>query len=384
MSGCRYAIISPNQQFVYILSGKALTLFSNVGNEDIVSLCSQKKRLKLAKALSIKRFPGGYNTYMIIESNSLNVYSQASPNGDDKVVYSLQIADPNTPGPFCLVLDDNGTLSSVNTSTNKVSSSNIANANNQNSDVNGYNAALDLERRLRNLKAYLIFRGFHLDIDTDLSSIDMQIQLPIVIPTYDPTVDWEERFNSLLKYLHNSGKISNEIVKSLTLKFQKHTQTHTPTMDDLLGADGPYVDGNEDIETTVQSQQEEDEAEDKEKKDKDNALSLKELGVVSGTQFSVELPGVSALVQNVEDIGGMKQWESLGNNLYGGLKGAVNTMEQQNRLLNLQAYLKMRGYIIESYDPNVQVAYTSTLKYDPNVDWKTRFDNWQTYVSHKA
>jgi len=256
--GCRYALISPNQKYFYILSGRAFTQFYNAGNEDYVGMCVARKRLRFAKALSIRRFVGGFGTYLAIEDNVLNIYSKKLPNGDEFKVYSVKIAIDGAQGPLTMVLNDFGNLDVYDVN-DKLVTDPAFGANKDagappgppiymgaTNDVNSYNAAEDMKRRILNLKAYLRMRGYIIPYDTPSNSTASGTQsqssetLASSLPSYSYKVDYRGRFEQLLAYLLKSGRISQDEYNSQMKEMQNmenllNAYTMPDGQDDLLG-----------------------------------------------------------------------------------------------------------------------------------------------------
>lgn len=234
--GCRYALVSPNQTYFYVLSGGALALFFNAGNENYTDLCTKRARLKNAVAVSIRRFKGRYNTNMFIEDDYLNIYSKETAGGNEKLVSSVKISSTPDGGPFTIVLSDKGTLDVLDISGNVVTDDAFkafASGSEESDDAMSYNVARNRRYRILNLKAYLRLRGFYLDMVKDDNN-------PVAsngsTMPFNPKTDYIGRLRLFYMYLSHSGRISDDELHERLNQLDKATEEiMSASAADLLG-----------------------------------------------------------------------------------------------------------------------------------------------------
>jgi hypothetical protein len=212
--GCRYMLVSPSQQYFYVLNRSMLTLFRSMGNEDITALCMRNRPPRLVVPVNRQYFRGFTNTRAVLEDGMLRVYSQYDPEAADELVYQVQAASESAEPPFALVLEDSGRLV-VYDATNRVVSSNLFDQPSQPLEDDEYDPVKDRRERMLQLIAYLkLIRLYRLvqatsDADT-LVQVGRQMDLLLAndqLPPYNSTEDYIARLEKLLGFLIRTRRI---------------------------------------------------------------------------------------------------------------------------------------------------------------------------------
>jgi hypothetical protein len=232
--GCRYALISPNQTYLYVLSKKGFTLFWNNQGVDYVDLCKRRKPIRGVTPLFIRRFIGGFDTRMVIEEDTLNIYSKMSKDGEEILGYSVVISNTKEGAPFTMILNNDGTFDVFDVNNKNVTNAafkanNDAEAMGDLNGNNGFNntnlngGLTDLQIRILNLKAYLRLRGYAmLEKEVDNSfNLDKRTSVATIINNlmknnansrslteYNSKINYQIRLEELLLYLLRSKAIT--------------------------------------------------------------------------------------------------------------------------------------------------------------------------------
>lgn len=113
IAGCEFILVSQGYTFFMMLENSSISIFRNKIGADIVSACSRGVDLKkVGERFKTIRFPGRFDTRMVIEDNVLNVYSKPTRGSSETLAYSIALVkDPsNVQQPIVLLLNDEGAL----------------------------------------------------------------------------------------------------------------------------------------------------------------------------------------------------------------------------------------------------------------------------------
>jgi hypothetical protein len=209
-TGCRYMLISPNQRFFYILGRSRLTVFQNLGTEDVANLCLRNRNPRQVIALRSLFFMGGKKTRLLLEDDSINIYAD-DENGVENIVLSLPAAMEAAKPPFALVLTDDGRMV-VYDSANKAVSSNMFDDEFQDE----YDPVLDRKMRLLNMVAYLRLLGLYKETPVDVVN-KIREENPDLLPLFDESIppfnsnyDYTIRLQTLVMHLQERGYLRRD------------------------------------------------------------------------------------------------------------------------------------------------------------------------------
>lgn len=209
--GCRYSLISQNNQYIFMLGPYWFGLYRNMGNEDFVALCKFKQFPKMVVPIKQTYFKGVFRSHLVLEENQLVIKSSLTEEGTEEPVFSMQLTRPGASAPYCLVLENDGSLV-VYDYANEVVSSNMFD---QPSDefIDEYDPVKDRRERMINLVAYLKVLRLYKEIPQLQESIEREGQQSELlmandnVETYDSKKDYIRRLELLLEFLISTKRI---------------------------------------------------------------------------------------------------------------------------------------------------------------------------------
>lgn len=221
-AGCNSMLVSNNSMFAFMLTSRKFGIYRLPNGVQ----CKTSTWTKLFE----QRIKGYYNTKMVIEDSFLNAYSSLTQNGTETNIYSLRIARDDTRSALALVLGDDGSLSVFdknNVSVQIVNADGTLDTSVTNDEgthaetVNGnwkeYDEIEDFRRRMLNLRAYLRAINYLVEETTGVDPSTSQLPIPRTIldsiPAFDAEIDYHDRYNEWLEYLHIYGHMDIELVK---------------------------------------------------------------------------------------------------------------------------------------------------------------------------
>ena len=210
LQGCSTALVSQNNMYYLVLGGKNLTLYKNTLNNNLSINCANNSYSGLKVISNIPFKNGGTNSYLIIEENNINIYSAPSNKFSPSIVKSMPFTDINSgklASQYSLILNNNGTIQIIDVNNNISGSLDGSFATND-ITTHPYNKNDDYNRRLLNLKLYLIFRNIYIDAQTNANSQTIKTQISENIPEYNSATNYMQRMLELLTYLESQNKIS--------------------------------------------------------------------------------------------------------------------------------------------------------------------------------
>jgi hypothetical protein len=233
-AGCDYMLVSPNNQFIYILNQRTVTLIHNLNLQNLSETCFKTPAFT-SKFQILKKIPfTGIGSKLIIEGTNLNVYSY-DEGGIEDIAFSIPIVDPNSKAqpPFTLILDNMGRFN-IYDAKNTVVTSVLLNKTLSASGTGGptpgmspssymsekdigqcvsagpYNDKDSQRCRMLNLVAYLKLKGVYKNIintETD-STANRQYQIMYEkVATFDSKQDYVKRLIDLVNYIEVKYKI---------------------------------------------------------------------------------------------------------------------------------------------------------------------------------
>lgn len=203
--GCRTGLVSQNNRYYLVLSGRNLTLYYNYFDVNLATSCINSSFWGVGVIWNTL-FTGGYHSYMIVEDNSINIYSATDANGTPLVVKSFQFSvpqDSSSPTQLTLILNDDGQLLVVNVKNETIANFNDLQGINANDDGKPFNKKADYARRLLNLKHYLILHKVYIDVQT---SEPEKAPPDLKMPPFNSHNNYILRMYELLTYLVNNNK----------------------------------------------------------------------------------------------------------------------------------------------------------------------------------
>jgi hypothetical protein len=108
---------------------------------------------------------------------------------------------------YSLVLNNNGSLQVID-AYNNISGSIDNSFTTYDISSHPYNKNEDYNRRLLNLKLYLIFRNIYIDAQINANSENIKTQIASNIPEYNSATNYMQRMLELLTYLESQNKIA--------------------------------------------------------------------------------------------------------------------------------------------------------------------------------
>lgn len=218
-TGCRYMLVSPRQRFFYVLTRSMLTLYRNLGSEDVTALCMKNKIPKYVVPVQRLYFNGNINTRAVLEEGELRVYSQRDEEATDELVFKSRATKNDTNPPAALVLEDSGRLV-VYDNTNNVVSSSVFNQPSDastttqvsNEFTDEYDPVRDRKERLVQLVAYMkllkMYRDIpQLSIEQQGVDIGADIAFNETITQFDSRANYVQRLEKLLDYLFQNNML---------------------------------------------------------------------------------------------------------------------------------------------------------------------------------
>ena len=215
LQGCGTALVSQNNMYYLVLGGKNLTLYKNTLNNNLSMNCANNSYngLKVISNISFK--DGGVNSYLIIEENAINIYSAPNANFSTSLVKSIPFTDINSvklASQYSLILNNNGSIHVID-AYNKITGSLDGTFNNSDISLQKFNKNEEYNRRLLNLKLYLIFRNIYIDAQTGAQSQNKKSLISENIPEYNSATNYMQRMLELLVYLESQNKVSKNTVQ---------------------------------------------------------------------------------------------------------------------------------------------------------------------------
>jgi hypothetical protein len=248
--GCKYMFLSRNRQFYTRLDTVMLAIpgtrrgrgrratqeyepvarfaIYKVRREDVLKLCQQKKEPQFSIPIFTVQ-ASGYAKHVAIEGNMLNLYTSEEQDifSEDTLAWNIQIASDDAVLPVAIIVLDNGKLDVVDQNNKSVISPVFAKyvesgqsvySSTQPDKYSGasrsdeYDPISDYQKRLEMLRVWLRNRNLLREIDQRFSSyIEKNGTRPLItqelqtFESYDPTVDYEQRINTLIAELIRRG-----------------------------------------------------------------------------------------------------------------------------------------------------------------------------------
>jgi hypothetical protein len=206
-TGCRYMLVSPNQKHFLILGRASLTLFRNIGDEDIVTLCLTNRNPKFVVPVKRYYFYGFMKTKLVIEDEKIRVYSELGVDVPEEVMFERRVVVPGTRAPLALVLHDDGSMV-VYDYRNQIVSTFTGDEEEE------YDPVKDRKERMLQLIAYLKLLRIYKEVllsdrlDADAVTTDQGMQLAQdAVGTYDSKEDYLARLAQLLEHLITTKRL---------------------------------------------------------------------------------------------------------------------------------------------------------------------------------
>lgn len=228
--GCRYMLMSPNFKYFLILGSDRLSLYENVGKEDIVDLCLRGRSPRTILPIKITFFGGGYDTRLVFEENLLNIYSKEYEGAEEKLVFSAAAVSQMAKKPIVLMLTDSGTLVSYDSENKLVGTGDLLGT----VAMGPYDPNEDYRQRLINLIAYLRLVGrYKEEQPIDPNSV-VPLKAPEIvfenIPPFNSSINYVERLKQLVESMRGKG--------SLTASDPYYMTGYTPPYPDVIVPEG--------------------------------------------------------------------------------------------------------------------------------------------------
>lgn len=207
--GCRYMLVSPNNEYFYMLMPSFVSLFRATAKLPIPISCMGIPR---SIPINTRYFSGMYNTTLILEDGHLVVSSAIRKDDDEEEKVRIKVVKgTKIPASCAMVLQNNGTLV-VYDSNNEVVSDNIMDLEDWGDE---YDPVKDRRERMINLIAYLKLIRLYKDIpdlDTLIASEGTPEDAnPILnydkLDAYDSKIDYVKRLEMLLDLLTKTGRL---------------------------------------------------------------------------------------------------------------------------------------------------------------------------------
>ena len=238
MQGCTSGLVSQNNRFFLVLGGYNLTLYENLSDQNLSMACANNSFSGLNIIFNIP-FDGGYKSSLIIEDNSINIYSATTNENTDYVVKSIPfIKKSDFSQQYTLVLTNDGKIKVNDINNQSVGS--IDSSSFGESKV-PYNKIADYTRRLLNLKQFLIFRNIYIEADINQQKTNSKSNVKITIPQFNSQTNYIQRMKEFLDYLATHHKID----PNSSYIFRQHVITQTG-----MDINGLVPDSSNDLDNT--------------------------------------------------------------------------------------------------------------------------------------
>lgn len=216
-TGCRHMLISPNRTYLLVLGNFRLTLYKNLGSENIEDLCRTNKMPTMLLPVKTITFAGVFGTKAVIEDRNFNIYTEFQKDGQEELVFERKIVSDEAVGPYAMVLQDNGELYIYDIRNKVVSTGGMGSetdpalAGLETGFDKDYDPAEDYRQRIIRLIAYLRLVNLYKEL-ASASVIDENLKKDVPayildnsIPPYSATEDYVIRLENLVKYLQAKG-----------------------------------------------------------------------------------------------------------------------------------------------------------------------------------
>jgi len=204
MQGASMGMVSQNNRYFLVLSGYNLTLYINYYDLNLAKCAANNSFIGMGVVFNIP-FSGGYNSYVTIEDNLINIYSATTSTNTILVVKSIPFIDKaDINDQYTLILNNTGTLQVININNTVISSLDPSKFSDNTYTHVKFNKNSDYYRRLLNLKLYLIFRNVYIDAQIDLDKDkdkNKDARPKQVIPAFNSNSNYMQSMVDFLEYL---------------------------------------------------------------------------------------------------------------------------------------------------------------------------------------
>lgn len=203
-AGCANMLISPNMEYFYVITNSMLTLYHNIGREDVNLACMQKRSPRYLVPMRRTHFKGGSNSRMRIEGLNMRIYTDNIETGSEENVLTVPAFSPGAE-PYAMVLTNEGKLVMYD-GNNKVVSSDMFDQI-ENASFDEYDPVRDRKERMLQLIAYFKLLRIYKEIPNLQSLVEktgIQQNLSLVfeqLDDFDSKQDYISRLETLLQAL---------------------------------------------------------------------------------------------------------------------------------------------------------------------------------------
>ena len=213
--GCRYMLVSPNKQFMYVLGNTKVGLLLNLNpSVSFEWYCGINVIPSTYVPIDIKEFTGGYSTRLVLEEGYVRIYSKTSfLSGEEDVVAMFPASVSDATFPLALVLTNDGKLVVYDVNNRIVSTGEFSTTGYDSGVYGGYDPDEDFRQRIINLIAYLKSINRYQDVlGPDGSDAKPTIAPEIVmenVEPYDSTQDYVDRMRRMIDKLRMEGRLKS-------------------------------------------------------------------------------------------------------------------------------------------------------------------------------
>jgi hypothetical protein len=233
---CSSAVISDNNKYFLVLRPFGIGIYYNERNEDILNLCRMRRLPRYAKLISGISFKGKYlATKMNLDERFLSIFGREIIYGrrrrpvgltDEDMIMELRIAADDAQLPISVVLGDDGKVvaydrynkpctdpsfaAAMSNDMTNVDLSSLGESSSDDQNRPPFDAKSDRERRLLDLKNYLILIGIMKQDPTLAPAVEAVQDVLGDITVYDSKTDYQQRLYNLAITLETMGIVIPE------------------------------------------------------------------------------------------------------------------------------------------------------------------------------
>ena len=228
LQGATNGLVSQNNKYFLVLSGYNLTLYINYYDLNLAMCSANNSFYGMGIAFNISFNKGGYNSYVVIEDNFINIYSSTNRVNTAYIVKSLPFIEKSeSTEQYTLLLTNNGKLQVINLNNSVIGTLDPSKFSDSTYTNTPYNKNADYARRLLNLKLYLIFRNIYIEANIDPKNNknnDTTSKEKQIIPTYNSRTNYMQRMIEFIKYLETYKRIGSNASEMFRESIIKQTK----------------------------------------------------------------------------------------------------------------------------------------------------------------
>jgi hypothetical protein len=282
---CSSVVMSNNNRYFLVLRPFGIGIYLNERNEDVLDLCRRRKLPRYARLVSGISFKGKYlATKMNLDERFLSIFGREIIYGrrrrpvgltDEDMIMELRVASESAPLPISLVLGDDGKLvaydrfnkpctdpsfaAAISNDLSNADLSSLEETNTEDQNQPPFNAKSDRERRLLDLKNYLILIGIMRQDPTLAPAVEAVQDVVDMTPNtlFDSKQDYQQRLYNLAVTLEAMGiGIPEDLRPHLPSSMYIPSTAPTPSMNRSDEPNTTYDEKKDQMDRIVQLGQE--------------------------------------------------------------------------------------------------------------------------------